>query len=112
MAFWNKIKSSSEGILSGKELRDLIKERQQERVQSLDKKDYYWIGFCITAIITFIACWIYAIAHYGFFLGLGLGWIPSLFIAVIAGLIWPLIAVVLTIGIVIVVIGLIVGIVK
>lgn len=112
MAFWNKNKSSSEGILSGKELRDLIKEREQESVQSLDKKDYYWNGFWITAIITFIGCWIYTIAHYGFFLGLGLGWIPSLFIAALAGLIWPLIAVVLTIGIIIVVIGLIVGIVK
>ena len=29
MAFWNKNKSSSEGILSGKELRNLLKEREE-----------------------------------------------------------------------------------
>lgn len=109
MAIWNKNKSSPEGILSGKELRDLIKEREQEKVKTIgsfstiSQKNYYDIGFWITAVIAFIACWIYAIAHYGFFLGVGLGWIPSLIIAIIAGLIWPLIAVVLMIGIIIVV---------
>jgi hypothetical protein len=47
------------------------------------------VGFC-----TFWGCWIYAIATYGWFLGLGVGWIPSLFIAYIfgllAGVLWPL----------------------
>ena len=58
----------------------------------------YPIGGSITGVITFIVCWIYAIASWGFLLGVGLGWIPSLFIAVIAGFIWPLLALVLIIG--------------
>ena len=39
----------------------------------------------VTGLITFFACWIYAIASWGFLLGLGLGWIPSFFVAVIIG---------------------------
>lgn len=35
---------------------------------------------------------LYAIRSYGFFLGAGLGWIPSLVFAVVAGFLWPLIA--------------------
>jgi hypothetical protein len=37
-----------------------------------------------TAVITFLGCFIYAISEYGLLLGGGLGWIPSLIIAVIA----------------------------
>jgi hypothetical protein len=51
----------------------------------------YGIGFAITAVITFIVSWIYCIATYGFLLGVGLGWLPSLIVAVIAGVLWPLI---------------------
>lgn len=54
--------------------------------------EWYGIGFVITAIITFIGSWIYCIATYGFLLGVGLGWLPSIFVAVIAGVLWPLIA--------------------
>jgi len=56
----------------------------------------YELGFTITAIITFIGSWIYCIATYGFLFGVGLGWLPSLIVAVIAGALWPLI--VLAIG--------------
>lgn len=38
----------------------------------------------IIGIIVFIIGWIYAIATFGFFIGLGVGWIPALFIAKIA----------------------------
>jgi hypothetical protein len=38
------------------------------------------ITFIVTAV-TFFGCWAYAIAEYGWFLGLALGWIPSLIIA-------------------------------
>ena len=54
--------------------------------------EWYGIGFVITAIITFIGSWIYCIATYGFLLGVGLGWLPSIIVAVIAGALWPLIA--------------------
>lgn len=35
----------------------------------------------IVGIIIFVIGWIYAIAKFGFFLGLGLGWIPAFFFA-------------------------------
>ena len=54
--------------------------------------EWYSIGFGITAFITFIGSWIYCIATYGFLLGVGLGWLPSIIVAVIAGALWPLIA--------------------
>jgi hypothetical protein len=38
----------------------------------------------IAAVITFLGCFIYSIATYGLLLGGGLGWIPSLIVAVIA----------------------------
>lgn len=37
----------------------------------------------IAAVITFLGCFIYAISTYGLLLGGGLGWIPSLIVAVI-----------------------------
>jgi hypothetical protein len=51
----------------------------------------YSIGFVITGGIVFIVAYIYAICTYGFFLGAGLGWIPAVFIALLAGALWPLI---------------------
>jgi hypothetical protein len=122
MAIWNRNKIYQNEILSGKELSAWIKERKQEngyiapdpsQVQrwyerpiipkyiapdTSNDTSYYYIGFWITAVISFIACWIYAIASWGFLLGVGLGWIPSLFIAAIAGFIWPLLALVLIVG--------------
>ena len=44
MAFWNKNKSSSEGILSGKELRNLLNEREKERKgkeRKLEKENHF-----------------------------------------------------------------------
>jgi len=63
--------------------------------------DWYSIGFGITAFITFIGSWIYCIATYGFLLGVGLGWLPSIIVAVIAGVLWPLIAIAIVVIVVI-----------
>ena len=63
--------------------------------------DVYPVGGYIIGAITFIACWIYAYISWGFLLGVGLGWIPSLFIAGIVGFIWPLLVLLLFVGIVI-----------
>jgi hypothetical protein len=54
----------------------------------------YSMGGKVVGIVTFIASWIYAIANYGLFLGLGLGWIPSIFIGVLAGITWPLLLII------------------
>jgi hypothetical protein len=40
-------------------------------------------GF-VVAFIAFASSWIYCIAHYGFLLGVGLGWLPSIIVAVLA----------------------------
>ena len=57
--------------------------------------DIYLIGYTITAIITFVICYLYCIATYGFLLGLGLGWLPSGIVARIVGFLWPIIALLL-----------------
>ena len=50
---------------------------------------------CLVGGVTFLGCWAYAIATYGWFLGLAFGWIPAAIIAYIvgsiAGLLWPLV---------------------
>ena len=56
-----------------------------------DGEGCYSTGYVITFVIIFIGSWIYAIATYGFFLGVGLGWFPALVIAGLASLFWPLI---------------------
>lgn len=68
-----------------------------------DDSQWYNIGFIITALITFVGSWIYCIATYSFLLGVGLDWLPSLIVAYIAGLLWPLIALGIT-GIVVLII--------
>ena len=52
----------------------------------------------LLGILTFFGCWIYAVATYGWFLGLSLGWIPSIIIAGIVMLLSPLIAFLLIIS--------------
>ena len=69
----------------------------------MDYDDVYGIGRSITTVIIFIGCWIYSMFSFGFFLGLGLGWIPSIFIALIGGFLWPILA-----GILVLCIGFIV----
>jgi hypothetical protein len=44
----------------------------------------------ITALVVFFGSWIYCIAEYGYLMGVGLGWLPSVIVAVIATLLWPL----------------------
>ena len=56
-------------------------------------KGAYAVGG-IVGVLTFFGCWAYAVATYGWFLGLAFGWIPSAIIAAIAGFLagifWPL----------------------
>ena len=46
----------------------------------------------IAACISFVVAYIYCIVSYGFLLGLGLGWLPSLIFALIMFFLWPLAA--------------------
>ena len=54
------------------------------------------MGFFV-GISVFFGSWVYAIKAYGWFLGLGLGWIPSFFLGIMAGMFWP-IAIILILG--------------
>jgi len=53
--------------------------------------DWYWTGYYICWVIMFIGCWIYCIAVYGFLFGVGLGWLPSIIVAGLVSLLWPII---------------------
>ncbi len=55
----------------------------------MDGGSIYWAIGYILAIVTFFASWAFAIASWGFLLGVGLGWIPSFFIGLIAFAIGP-----------------------
>ncbi len=63
-----------------------------------DEFDFATVGKWV-ALLVFIGCWIYCIATYGFLLGVGVGWLPSLIIAVISFFIWPLYALILLLGV-------------
>lgn len=76
------------------------------------RDSYIAIGWRLAipvAVITFIACWIYAFLEYGFLLGVGLGWFPSLLVALVAGgltiFLWGLIPVAVVAGVAIVVLS-------
>lgn len=65
-----------------------------------DLEDTYASGFVVTAALTFVISYIYCIATYGFLFGVGLGWLPSVIVAVVAGALWPLLALLLLIVVV------------
>jgi hypothetical protein len=43
----------------------------------------------IVGCLTFIAVYVYAIKEYDLFIGIGVCWIPSLMIGLLAGMVWP-----------------------
>ena len=58
----------------------------------------YKVGTTITWFLIFIGSYIYCIATYGFLLGVGLGWLPSLIVASIFCWLWPLYALIIMAG--------------
>lgn len=68
----------------------------------MDGEEAYALGFKITAALVFIGSYIYCIAAYGFLLGVGLGWLPSLIVAFVAGLLWPLILIIIALGVLVI----------
>lgn len=51
------------------------------------------VGFSV-----FVGSWIYAVKTYGWFFGLGLGWLPALFFGILAATYWPM-AILVAVGI-------------
>jgi hypothetical protein len=58
-------------------------------VSDFQRNAYRTCGIIVGGL-TFVGAWIYAISTYGFFLGVGLGWLPAIVIGLIAGALWPL----------------------
>lgn len=65
--------------------------------------DWYDVGAWITGVIVFVAIWGYCAAAYGF-LGFALGWMPAMLLAGIIGAIWPLIAMLIGIAVLVLVV--------
>lgn len=60
-----------------------------ERIEEVfEDRNWYWNigGFfaVITALVTFVSCWWYAVASWGFLIGVAFGWIPAIIIATMA----------------------------
>ena len=54
-----------------------------------DTKDTeFYTGYKISWVLIFIGSWIYCIASYGYLLGVGLGWLPSLIVATLGAFLW------------------------
>lgn len=70
-------------------------ERKPEVTRGSHGFSQLWIAMPIISLvvgpITFIIGWVYAISEFGFFLGVGMGWIPALFIGYFAALLTKLI---------------------
>lgn len=55
-------------------------------------ENIYWTGTSISWVLFFLSAWLYCIVHYGFLFGLGLGWLPSIILALFLAFIWPVVA--------------------
>ena len=62
-------------------------------------EDWYEMGAIITGMIVFLGVWGYCAATYGFLFGFGLGWLPAGICAVIAAMLWPLLALLILLGV-------------
>lgn len=51
----------------------------------------YLLGSYLVGIAAFFGSWWYAVDRWGWFLGIGLCWLPALCVGVLAGLAWPLV---------------------
>lgn len=50
----------------------------------------YKAATVLVGIAAFLGSWGYAVAEFGWLLGLGLGWFPALFVGTVLATIWPL----------------------
>lgn len=77
------------------------------------KDDYLCIGAvtgAVFSVLIFFCSWGYCVAQYGYLVGVGLGWLPSIIVAVLGGvttfILWPLLAAAALVGALIVVMGI------
>jgi hypothetical protein len=70
-----------QGRIRRKEMQNLEQQRNRRYV-------YEVVGW-IMGLLTFVGCYIYCVATYGFLWGLGFGWLPSIIAACIVRWCWP-----------------------
>ena len=63
---------------------------EKEKTLPGEGSTWYSTGALVTFWIVFPISWICCIFSYGFLLGVGLGWLPSLIVAGVAAALWPL----------------------
>lgn len=68
--------------------------RAKQSLFALSEGEFYLLMAKILGVPVFLAAWVYAIVTHGFFLGVGLGWIPALVVGFIAGLLWPFVLII------------------
>ena len=90
---WLEAGTVSQGIAAKSRAEQGVKPSILAVFLSEKMASWYIVGYWISWVIIFIGCYIYAIASYGFLLGVGLGWLPSAIVATVVGIFWPLIAV-------------------
>ncbi|HEC66875.1 MAG TPA: hypothetical protein ENI23_16490 [bacterium] len=54
-----------------------------------NRDSFYELGVYVVGIILFIGVWLSSMEEWGFLLGVLFGWIPALIVAVIGGILWP-----------------------
>lgn len=97
---WNNAQRTNESLKKNLSSQSVVRETSPDFLSRL-AEDFLPGLAGIVGVVTFFGCWIYAVATYGWFLGLAFGWIPSLIVAGIATLLSPIIAILLLIGVVV-----------
>ena len=58
----------------------------------------------LVGLVSFVVLWSYCVTTYGFWLGVGLGWLPSLIGAFLCGgltvILWPIVLLVLAVAVI------------
>jgi hypothetical protein len=68
-----------------------IREQEAYRRADGNLSAGYLLGVCLFGGLSGIATWLYAIAKWGFLLGVGFGWIPAAVVAFVVGWCWPIV---------------------
>lgn len=87
---WTR-KTKRELTIEGWEERSEAREAQERRQEEWFAR-VYWIVFWIIWAPIFLGSWAYCVWEYGYLLGVGLGWLPSVIVATVIAWLWPLIA--------------------
>ena len=81
----------------------LEKTNNDDSEKESDEYEAAFLGITafLLGLVTFVACWAYAIITWGWFLGLAFGWIPAGIIAYIVSMLTPFIILLLGVGVII-----------